>query len=374
MGEAIAAVRALVLPLFAVAGCVAVLPSVLSAQDAERGRAPVASPERSCPPPPSAAPEARGSIEGTVRDERTGLPLPHSRLLLSGPGHGEGRADAVAFRTDGQGRYRLCRLPVGWTVTLRAEHRGLLGPPASIRIPSDVPVERNLGLFLGEPGVLLGQVRDRESEETVSGAAVRVAGMNVETVTGGDGEFRLPDLPAGDYVLEVEHLAYGVRRDSVSVRSGAAADLDLAVAPRALPMEPLVVTVDEMRPIWLERTGFYRRRSRSAGIFFTREEILAAGHSRLSEVFRGLSGVRLRNGRVVMHRAPRSITSGGRPCPVQHFIDGQAVTLAAGVDTYLPEDIAAIELYRGPAETPMEFDRRRAACGALVLWLRARRD
>ncbi|MDP2496373.1 MAG: carboxypeptidase regulatory-like domain-containing protein [Candidatus Palauibacterales bacterium] len=374
MSQATAAVRQRALALFAAAACALVLPSVLSAQDTERDRAPVASPERSCPPPPPAAPEARGSIQGTVHDERTGLPLPDSRLLLSGPGHGEGLAGAVTFRTDGRGRYRLCRLPVGWTVTLRAEHRGLLGPTASIRIPSDAPVERDLEVYLGEPGALLGRVRDRESDETVSGAAVRVAGMSVETVTGDDGEFRLPDLPAGDYVIEVEHLAYGLRRDSVSVRSGTAVELALGVAPRALAMEPLVVTVDETRPIWLERTGFYRRRSRNVGIFFTREEILDEGHSRLSEVFRGLSGVRLRNGRVVMRRAPRSITSGGRACPVQHFIDGQAVTLAAGVDTYLPEDIAAIELYRGPSETPMEFDRRRAACGALVLWLRARRD
>lgn len=169
-------------------------------------------------------------------------------------------------------------------------------------------------------------------------------------------------------------MAYGVNRDSVGVVGGNASNLDVRVSRRPLPVPPLTVTVEEQRPIWLERTGFFRRRDRGSGFHLTRAEILDEGHSRLSEVFRGLSGIRIRDGRVVMSRAPKSLLSGGRPCQLQHFIDGQAVSPPMRVDTYLPEDVAAVEVYRGPAEVPMAFNQRRAACGVVVLWLRARRD
>jgi len=364
------------LVLVAAAAGIPATPGVHGAQEADTESAdpPLASPETPCPPPPAESPLARGVIEGTVRDRRTGLPLPGSLLLLALPGEEHRPGSSLTFRTDDRGRYRLCRLPVGWTVAVRAEHHGVIGAPASIWIPADSAASHDVTIYLGEPGTVTGRVRDRQSGDPVAGATVRVAGLGTGAVTGDDGEFGIPSMPGGDYGIEVEHLAYGVNRDSVTVRSGMAVRLDLRLAPRAVPLEPLTVTVEEERPIWLERTGFYRRRSRESGIFFTREELLEEGHSRLSEVFRGLSGVRIRNGKVVMRRAPRSALSGGRACPLQYFIDGQAVALPGGVDTYLPQDVAAVELYRGPSEVPMAFNRRRAACGALVLWLRSRRD
>lgn len=376
MKEPAAATRGLALALLSIGAVALMPPTVRSAQEAgaEHALPPVASLENPCPPPPRYLPRATGSVEGTVRDERTGLPLPDSRLLISREGRADGVASSLTFRTDEHGRFRLCRLPAGWTVTLRAERGGVVGPVSPVWVGADSTMRRDLTIFLGEPGELTGQLLDRETGESISGAAVRVVGIGIEAVTGDDGHFRLSPLPAGDYALEVEHLAYGPVSDSVTVRGGITARLALAVAPRALPVEPLVVTVSEERSIWLERTGFYRRRSRSKGVFFTREEILAEGHSRLSEVFRGLPGVRIRDGEIVMTRAPKTLLSGGRSCPAQHFVDGQAVTLPTGVDAYLPEDIAALELYRGPSETPMAFNRRRAACGVVVLWLRSRRD
>lgn len=371
--SATAARRAL---LAAAIPCAAVLGAADLAAQQEEGdeRPPVASPDVPCPPPPEGAPRARGTIEGSARDERTGRPLPGARLLVSLPGSGDDVGRSLAFRTDGRGRFRLCRLPVGWTVQLRVEREPMVGAPQEVWVHGDSAVRRDVTIFLGEPGALAGRVRDRGSGDPVGGATVRLPRLDAGTVSGDGGRFRLSDVPAGRYQLEIEHVAYGVSRDSVRVRGGMASSLDLRLSRRPLPVEPLTVTVDEERPIWLERTGFFRRKSRGSGIYFTREEILEQGHSRLSEVFRGLSGVRIRDGRVTMSRAPKSLLSGGRSCPLQYFVDGQAVSLPMGVDTYLPGDVAAVEIYRGPAEVPMAFNQRRAACGAIVLWLRSRRD
>lgn len=346
----------------------------LDAQATGDLRPPVASPDAPCPPPPEGIPRARGVIEGTVRDERTGRPLPDSRLLVSLPGREQNVGQSLTFRTDGRGRFRLCRLPAGWTVHLRVERESLIGAPEQVWVRGDSAVRRDLTIFLGEPGAVSGRVRDRESGDAVAGATVSLPSLGAGAVTGDAGQFRIEAVPAGRYGLEVEHVAYGLSRDSVGVSGGNASRLDIRLSQRPLPVAPLTVIVEDERPIWLERTGFFRRRNRGSGIHFTREEIIAEGHSRLSEVFRGLSGIRIRDGRVTMSRAPKSLLSGGRACPLQHFIDGQAVSLPMGVDTYLPEDVAAVEVYRGPAEVPMAFNQRRAACGAVVLWLRARRD
>ena len=40
------------------------------------------------------------------------------------------------------------------------------------------------------------------------------------------------------------------------------------------------------------------------------------------------------------------------------------------IDSFLPEHIAAIEYYAGPATTPTEFAGTGASCGTIVIWTR----
>ncbi len=109
---------------------------------------------------------------------------------------------------------------------------------------------------------------------------------------------------------------------------------------------------------------FYRRRQRGSGRFFTREEIDKAGS--LIAIFSTVPGVRARTamfgGLGLQFARCKGGIQGGR---VMYFTDG--VPSMAGMELP-PEDIAAIEVYRGVTELPPEAVGN--ACAAVFIWTR----
>ncbi|HTF02971.1 MAG TPA: carboxypeptidase-like regulatory domain-containing protein [Bacteroidia bacterium] len=67
-------------------------------------------------------------------------------------------------------------------------------------------------LIAGNPGsgvmFVTGNVTDKSSNETLAGVEVRVKGTNIVTYTDFDGNFYLPELPAGTYILEFHYITY----------------------------------------------------------------------------------------------------------------------------------------------------------------------
>jgi hypothetical protein len=53
-----------------------------------------------------------------------------------------------------------------------------------------------------------GTVTDKQSHETLAGVEVRVKGTSIVTFTDFDGNFFLPDLPAGTYELQFHYVTY----------------------------------------------------------------------------------------------------------------------------------------------------------------------
>lgn len=53
-----------------------------------------------------------------------------------------------------------------------------------------------------------GTVTDQSSKETLAGVEVRVKGTDIVTYTNFDGNFFLPELPAGTYTLEFNYITY----------------------------------------------------------------------------------------------------------------------------------------------------------------------
>jgi hypothetical protein len=103
----------------------------------------------------------------------------------------------------------------------------------------------------------------------------------------------------------------------------------------------------------------------------------------------GLPALRERDGFEVVGgpATSGSILNRRYSCPPLVYIDGVLVThtsfsgkgvgeaageAAAAIDMVHPLDVAGIEIYRGPAQTPGEFGGSNARCGVIVVWTRGR--
>ncbi|HET8654200.1 MAG TPA: TonB-dependent receptor plug domain-containing protein [Longimicrobiaceae bacterium] len=220
----------------------------------------------------------------------------------------------------------------------------------------------------GAVGDLRVEARDAGSRAPVAGAQVIVQGMGVGGVTDQSGVLVLSGVAAGVRAVSVAHLGYGAAMAHVSIPVGGLGTGTIELVRAPLRLAPLRV-VAEARLSPPEWTGFYQRLTSRPGTFFTRADILRIKPRFLSDLLRQAPGVSLSpTGGGRAHASMRGPS--GLHCPVQYFIDGTPADAGYEIDDLLPEDVAGVEIYRGPASLPAQFNRGNAMCGVIVVWTR----
>ena len=146
---------------------------------------------------------------------------------------------------------------------------------------------------------------------------------------------------------------------------------DILLDPSPLLLDSLVTVGDQMSRK-LRSSGFEARRRVGFGTFITEADITARHLRKTSDALRLIPGVRVTPGffgtTIVIARAESSRLRGG-PCHPKVLLDGTVMPDPVDLDLLLvPEDIAAIEVYKGPAATPAEFGGVGAACGVIAIW------
>lgn len=216
----------------------------------------------------------------------------------------------------------------------------------------------------GQGAVLEVRVREADSGGPLAGAQVHVEGMEMGGVTDAQGLLRLQSVASGVRELQVRFLGFAPAESAVVVpRDGlAAVEFELARAP--IPLEPVRVVA---RPHVPAQHGFEERRAGGHGTFFTREEIDKIRPRFLSDLLRRTPGLTV--------RPTRTGTTGGmrgaRPrCAIQYYLDG-VLTPLLNVDVISPADVEGLEVYRGGATVPPQFNRGTAMCGVVLIWTRA---
>ena len=228
-----------------------------------------------------------------------------------------------------------------------------------------------------QPGEYLAvHVTDAATAAPVADAEVSVGGTR--TRTDGNGRALLP----------LRH-----PRETVVVRRIGYTDLQLEVPADATALE-VVLTPAPLALNAVEATGrrmpmspplqrYYARLDRGHGSFVTREQIDRRKPRRLTDLFREIPGVRVAN----TSRGERLVMTGATPamyrvdprweagdCPVQYYLDGVSyLPDFAGVPNDVrPDEVEGIEVYRRLSEVPVEYRRRGAECGVVLIWLRER--
>ena len=225
-------------------------------------------------------------------------------------------------------------------------------------------------------GAAVGGVVQDEAGRPLAGARVRVLGgdaVGAEVETDSAGRFRVM-VTAQAAIAGAEGVRLAARRlgfapDTVVVAGGGdAAPVALVLRRVAVPVPVVVVT--GRRHLRGPLAGFYARRQRGQGRFFTFEEIDRMGTPRLSDLLRGVPGLRIeprRGGRSTMRIR-------GAASPPLVWMDGAPLgTTELDFDAFDARTFAGVEVYAGPATVPPEFgggQRTSTAGGTIVLWSR----
>jgi iron complex outermembrane receptor protein len=101
--------------------------------------------------------------------------------------------------------------------------------------PSQLPAQQ-------PTGSISGRVVDAQTQEPLSGVALRLEGTRREAASRADGGFTMSDVSAGTYKIRATRIGYALLLQDVTVTAGATANVDLALRPAAAILDAVVVT------------------------------------------------------------------------------------------------------------------------------------
>jgi hypothetical protein len=247
--------------------------------------------------------------------------------------------------------------------------------------------------------VVTGQVIDEMTLAPVPRVRVVVtSGRDTLGVTSADslGRYRLVVPRGGPSMLHVQRLGY--QRDSLGIAiSDATPELvNIAIAPTSAARLGTTVVMANR-----DLTGFEARKRRgTAGTFFRSADIEKTGAMKVADIVMRVPGLTFADsGGVGLILAPRRTSlgsprislratpastrmnpdstgdapkGGGSFCVVRVAVDGRLMEESFSVNELALADIAAVEVYRGPAGVPIEFSSTRGntTCGLVMIWLK----
>lgn len=235
-----------------------------------------------------------------------------------------------------------------------------------------------LGLLLA-PGPaaaqsrITGTVTEDSTGRPVAGVEILMAGRGpVRTDT--LGVYRLDGVPSGVRTALFRKIGYRPVQLRAYLNDDDTLVVHVRMAPAVLELAPIEVTASAIPP---GMEAFAERRAAGFGHFIDAKVLRQSEHRRMSDLLRTVRGVSLRP---VRGNEWIAISARER-CPMQVYFDGVKIyeprALASGpasrppnLDQFNITQLEAIEVYRGPAETPAQLGGTGGACGTIVLWSR----
>ena len=221
-----------------------------------------------------------------------------------------------------------------------------------------------------ETGSVFGRVLDQDTFQPVAGVMIRITTPTgvLQDISGPSGTFLVDDVPAGERVVVMEHIAYGEYAQHVGVEPDRDLRIEVYMSPRAIQFQPLVV----------EALSEVERQRLTSGFSVNEipaEEIQEAAQTgqHLADLLRtGMSGIRVRGGLrpgdslCVEYRG-----SGAGQCDeIAVYLDGVAVGEPGQIYSILSlDEIDRVEVL-SPLEAVVRYGDR-GARGALLIESRA---
>ena len=150
--------------------------------------------------------------------------------------------------------YSPAVLPAGKRVTIKAGDIAVVTALTEMLFRSglDVVVDRDGALALvvcrhpvpraevQDSGTIVGTVTDKATGTPIAGATLAVEGTQRTATTGGDGQYRIEDVPAGTRRLRVRYIGYAPLEGIVEVRGDGEVTADFALTKSVQKLDELV--------------------------------------------------------------------------------------------------------------------------------------
>ena len=216
-------------------------------------------------------------------------------------------------------------------------------------------------------GTVRGNVHD-EAGRAVVGARLTVIGASLAGESDGVGAWSISNIPVGSVQLAVRRI--GFAPETLNVRVDETNTLVEALGLRRIALPLQAVVVHGRRDLRGPMAGFYARLERGHGRFLTQEQIDRSTARRMSDLLRGIPGLRIDQRRF----GNQSYRLRGATIAPLVWLDGIPMGAAeVDLDNFDPRTFAGIEIYSGAATVPVEFAGSRTMStsgGSIVLWTR----
>ena len=94
---------------------------------------------------------------------------------------------------------------------------------------------------LAQVGTLSGVITDQTTGEELAGATVYIVELEMGTATGLNGEYSLPNIPVGDYTVNITYVGYEPIRQSITITAGDN-EMNFVMRSELLRLEEMIVT------------------------------------------------------------------------------------------------------------------------------------
>ena len=214
-------------------------------------------------------------------------------------------------------------------------------------------------------GTIVGVIRSATTQVPLKSVSLEIEGTGHKSQSDSMGAYRIGQTLAGDVRMHARAMGYEPLSLLVTIRTDVATLVDFQLRPLT-ELAPVTVSETGLRRGDERLAEFYERKRGGFGKFITRDDIERRNASDTRELLRGIPGVKIIGARVAMSSGMQ------QGCVVQYFVDGVHVVQPPSdfLVQFRPKDLEGIEVYRGPAETPLAFSRGGAYCGTIVLWTR----
>jgi hypothetical protein len=224
---------------------------------------------------------------------------------------------------------------------------------------------------LGAASSVRGRVLEHETGNPLADALVTLTSLEEQLpspgfrLTDADGGFIFQNVFPGFLSLGVALLGYQNFSDTILVEPDSDVRIVVELSPAPIELEAVVVSVKRVSPAM---GGFEGRRRRGNGTFITREEIEETNPLRVTDALFMVPGISFADRRF----GEREIRMRDGCRPTVWVNGGKAIDSSVseiGIDQVIsPEEVEAIEVYRGAGEVPVQFGPE--TCGAVVIWTR----